>query len=185
MAELRLQQALGTVAEALSVIDEDVVNAACEIIASAGKIGIYGCGREGYQMRGFAMRLFHLGLDVGYVGDTTMPPLGDGDVLVVSAGPGELATVNAHLATAQKSGAKTIFLTAEPKTAAAALADLVVAIPAQTMASDSNDAPESILPMGSVYEGALFFLFELMVAELRERLGESAESMRVRHTNME
>ena len=137
MAGGRLQEALQTVGDALSAIDQDVVNRACEIIASAGKIGTYGCGREGYQMRGFAMRLFHLGLDVGYVGDTTMPPLGGGDVLVISAGPGELATVYAHLATAQKAGAKTIFLTAEPDAAAATRADLVVAIPAQTMASDA------------------------------------------------
>ncbi|MEX0345451.1 MAG: SIS domain-containing protein [Rhizobiaceae bacterium] len=185
MTDSRLQKALQTVGEALSIIDQEEVNRACEIIASASRIGIYGCGREGYQMRGFAMRLFHLGLDVGYVGDTTMPPLGDGDVLVVSAGPGELATVNAHLATAQKAGAKTVFLTAEPDTAAAALADLILTIPAQTMASDATAAPDSILPMGSVYEGALFFLFELMVAELRAKLDESAESMRVRHTNME
>jgi len=39
--------------------------------------------------------------------------------------------------------------------------------------------------MGSVFEGALFILFEAMVLKLKERLGVSAEAMRANHTNLE
>jgi 6-phospho-3-hexuloisomerase len=39
--------------------------------------------------------------------------------------------------------------------------------------------------MGSVYEGALFVLFEIMVLKLKRELGESTQTMRARHTNME
>ncbi len=39
--------------------------------------------------------------------------------------------------------------------------------------------------MGSVYEGALFVLFEVMVLKLKAVLGVQAEVMRARHTNME
>jgi 6-phospho-3-hexuloisomerase len=39
--------------------------------------------------------------------------------------------------------------------------------------------------MGSVYEGALFVLFEVMVLKLKEMLAVSPEAMRARHTNME
>ncbi|KAG2296967.1 hypothetical protein Bca52824_043636 [Brassica carinata] len=42
-----------------------------------------------------------------------------------------------------------------------------------------------LLPMGSVYEGALFVLFEMVVYKLGEVLGESPESIRCRHTNLE
>ena len=181
----RLAEALSTVADALGAIDRNAVEQACEMIAAAGTVGIYACGREGLQLRGFAMRLFHLGLEVACLGDVTMPALGAGDLLVVSAGPGELATVNAHMTTARADGARIVFITAEPATPAAQKADLVLTVPAQTMASDSGADPQAILPMGSVYEGALFFLFELMVAELKDRLGETADSMRGRHTNME
>lgn len=180
-----LSRALETVGAALAGIDPSAIKEACTLIANARRVGVYGCGREGYQMRGFAMRLFHLGLEVGYVGDVTMPALGDDDVLVVSAGPGELATVNAHMATARNAGAKVVFLTAEPETPAVSAADLVLTVPAQTMASDAHGDPDTILPMGSVYEGALFFLFEAMVAEIRTIKGESADTMRARHTNME
>jgi len=39
--------------------------------------------------------------------------------------------------------------------------------------------------MGSLYEGALYVLFELLILSLRERLGTSAEVMRANHTNLE
>ena len=43
----------------------------------------------------------------------------------------------------------------------------------------------SVLPMGSLFEGAMFLVFEVLVLRLRARLGETPESMRARHTNME
>ena len=49
LAELR------TVAEG---IDPLQVETACQMIADAGRIMLYGCGREGLQIKGFAMRLF-------------------------------------------------------------------------------------------------------------------------------
>ena len=39
--------------------------------------------------------------------------------------------------------------------------------------------------MGSVYEGALFLLFEVMVLRLRDILGVTPDAMRARHTNLE
>jgi 6-phospho-3-hexuloisomerase len=39
--------------------------------------------------------------------------------------------------------------------------------------------------MGSVYEGALFLLFEVMVLRLRDILGVTPDEMRARHTNLE
>jgi 6-phospho-3-hexuloisomerase len=136
-------------------------------------------------MRGFAMRLYHLGRDVGVQGEMATPPVGPGDLFIASAGPGELATVTALMRVARDAGADVLFLTAEPDTPAARLASAVLVIPAQTMARDQRTDASSVLPMGSVYEGALFVLFEIMVRDLRDRLGETAETMRTRHTNLE
>ncbi len=132
----RVAEALAEVAEVLSGVDGDEVAAACRMIASAEAIGVYGCGREGFQMRGLAMRLFHLGRPVGYVGETTMPALGRGGLLVVSSGPGGLATVAAHMATARAARASVLLITAQPEAPNAGGADLVLTVPAQTMATD-------------------------------------------------
>lgn len=178
-------QALGEVRAVLDAIDEDAVRSACRMIADARWIGLYGCGREALQLRGFAMRLFHLGLPVSMVFDMTMPPLGTGDLLIVSAGPGELSTVTALMQKAADAGASVLFLTAVPDTASAALADQVLHLPAQIMASDGGADASAILPMGSAYEGAMFFLFEIMIAMLKRDLGVSGDAMRANHTNME
>ena len=181
----RFAAAVAELSVVTSLIDPAAVEAACATVARAGRIVLYGCGREGLQLRGFAMRLHHLGLRVAMQGDMAAPPVGAGDLLVVSAGPGELATVTALMRVAREAGAEVMFLTAEPETPSAALATQVLSIPAQTMARDRGDAATSVLPMGSVYEGALFLLFEVMVLRLRDLLGVSAEAMRARHTNLE
>jgi 6-phospho-3-hexuloisomerase len=177
--------ALAELGAALEGVEEAQVAAACEAIAAARRIVLYGCGREGLMLRALAMRLYHLGLDAHVQGEMSTPPVGPGDLLLVSAGPGELSTVSALMRVAREAGAQVLFLTAEPAAEAASGADRLLVVPAQTMARDRGAAASRVLPMGSVYEGALFVLFELMVARLRETLGESAESMRARHTNLE
>ena len=171
------------IAAVASRVDAGEIDALCARIAGAGRIVLYGCGREGLQMRGLAMRLYHLGLAVGYQGEMTTPPIGAGDLFLASAGPGELSTVTALMRVARKAGATTALITAEPEAATPREADTLVTIPAQTMASD--DRPTSRLAMGSVYEGALFVLGEVIVLELIERLGVDLAEMRARHTNVE
>jgi len=39
--------------------------------------------------------------------------------------------------------------------------------------------------MGSLFEGAQYLVFELLVLALRDHLDEPAERMRARHTNLE
>jgi len=177
--------ALAELSTVLARVDEARVDEVCRLLARARRIGTHGLGREGLQMRGFAMRMFHLGMPVGVVGDMTMPPLGPDDVFLVSSGPGETTTVLTLMRVARQAGPTIVLVTAEPRGSAAGLADLTLLIPAQTMASDQGSATTSVLPMGSAFEGAMFVLFEVMVLKLKAILGVSAEAMRERHTNME
>ncbi len=78
-----------------------------------------------------------------------------------------------------------ICVTAEPDGPVPQAADVVLRIPAQTMAADQGAAATSILPMGSLYEALMFLVFELLVLDLRDRLGITPEAMRANHTNLE
>ena len=49
-------------------LPEDAADPLIEAIVGAKRIVVFGCGREGLQMRGFAMRLFHMGRDVSGLG---------------------------------------------------------------------------------------------------------------------
>jgi 6-phospho-3-hexuloisomerase len=155
-----------------------------EAIVGAKRIVLFGCGREGLQMRGFAMRLFHMGREVAVWGDMTTPPVGPGDLLIVSAGPGALATAEVLVGIARKAGARTALITAQAGGELARQVDVVTVIPAQTMADDQGPAL-SVLPMGSLFETAQMIFFELVILKLRPRVHETSQTMRARHTNLE
>lgn len=183
--ESLFKTALAELGGVLERVDESRIDAACEMLADAGQIVVYGCGREALQVKGLAMRLYHLGLPVSVVGDMNTPPLGPGDVFLASSGPGETTTVLTLMQVAHAAGATNLLLTAQAESSAAKRADFTLLIPAQTMANDQGAQKTSVLPMGSVFEGALFLLFEVMVLKLKALIGASPEAMRARHTNME
>ncbi|MEA2025101.1 MAG: hypothetical protein U9O18_00275 [Chloroflexota bacterium] len=104
--------------------------------------------------------------------------LGPGGLFLCAAGPGELSTASALCGVAHSAGARVLVVTAEPDGATSALVDELLVIPAQTMARDTGS--DAVLPMGSLFEGAMFLVFEVLVLRLRKVFGETTESMRDR-----
>ena len=168
----------------MAKLPDDAADELIAAIVAAKRICLYGAGREGLALRGFAMRLFHMGLDAHVVADMTTPPVGPGDLLIVTAGQGWLPTAETFMKVARDAGARTAIVTAQPKGRASKKADVRLVIPAQTMANDRG-AGVSVLPMGSLFEISEAIVFELIILKLRDRVGETAESMRARHTNLE
>lgn len=178
-------QAAGEIAAALARVDPADFETSASMIADARRIALYGVGREGLMMKGLAMRLFHLGLDAHVVGEMTTPPIGKGDLLIVSAGPGYFSTVAGLVGVAREAGARTLCVSARDDGQVARSCDAVLVLPAQTMADDLDRDRVSLLPMGSLFEGVQYVAFELLVLQLRAKLGQTAEAMRARHTNLE
>ena len=176
-------QALEEIGAVFGRLTPDAANPLLEEILKARRIATYGVGREGLMMRALCMRLFHLGLDAHVVGDMTTPPLETGDLLLVSAGPGNFSTVAGLVGVARESGARTLCLTAQPSGAVPMACDTVIELPAQTMADDASSS--GLLPMGSLYEAVQLVFFDLVSLLLRDRLGQTPAEMRTRHTNLE
>lgn len=179
------KSALTELAAVFDRLDDDAVDKAVKMIADAKSTVVFGGGRERLQIMGFAMRLYHMGLKAAVEGDMTTPPVGKGDLFIVTVGPGEISTALALLGVAKAAGATIMVITAQPKGRAAGYADFVLTLPAQTMADDQGEKKTSVLPMGSLYEGALFVLFEVMILKLKATLNIDAEAMRANHTNLE
>lgn len=184
LSDLATRAAL-EIRDAVAAIEPATMEGLVTELAQARRITCYGVGREGLMMRALAMRLYHMGLDAQVVGDMSCPPVGPGDLLVVSAGPGSFSTVNGLIGVARAAGARIACVTAQPHGDAPQAADRVFLIPAQTMANDQGTAATSVLPMGSLFEGAQYLAFELLVLSLRDRLAVDAAAMRARHTNLE
>jgi 6-phospho-3-hexuloisomerase len=187
MAELAIlaARAASEIGAAVQGVNPAALTGMVREIARARRIVCHGVGREGLMMRALAMRLYHMGLDAHVAGDMSCPPVGEGDLLLVSAGPGQFATVAGLSGVARDAGARVACVTAVADGGAARAADHVLVIPAQTMANDQGAAATSVLPMGSLFEGAQYLTFELLVLALRDHLGVTPEAMRARHTNLE
>lgn len=177
------ENALAELKGILFQIDETQLVRFCNTVLKARRIVCYGVGREGLMVRALCMRLMHLGLDAHMAGDMSTPPVGNGDLFLASAGPGELSTVLALMQVAKDAGAKNLLVTAQPQSSAAKLADEMLLLPAQTMADDLGG--KSVLPMGSLFEIAMLVTFDLLVQSLSKRLDQTPQEMRARHTNLE
>jgi len=178
-----MRDAADELAAAVGRMDDKALQPTVRAIVRAERVMLYGCGREGLMMRALAMRLHHLGLVVCMQGDMNAFPLGPGDLFLCAAGPGDLPTSSTLCRVARSAGARVLVVTAEPEGVTSRRADELLVIPAQTMADDMGS--DAVLPMGSLFEGAMFLVFEVLVLRLRDVLGETSETMRARHTNME
>lgn len=177
MTPARLEAVL-TEMRAVFAAAPDAVTDLAAAVHAARRVLIYGVGRNGLALQGFAMRLAHLGLDAHFVGQLSAPPVAGGDLVLVAAALGRLPTADAVLATARAAGARTLVVTARPDIVGDA--DAVIRLPAQTMA----DPPRSALPLGSAFELALWLLCDLAAVELMQRLGQTDADLAARHANL-
>jgi hypothetical protein len=108
------RRALSDLSGVFSALPDTAADPLIEAIASARRIALYGAGREGLALRGFAMRLFHMGRDAHVVADMTTPPIGKGDLMIVTAGQGWLPTAETFMTIAKEAGATTAIITSQP-----------------------------------------------------------------------
>ncbi|WP_461257587.1 phosphoheptose isomerase family protein, partial [Treponema sp. R80B11-R83G3] len=137
-------------------VDDKELDVLIDRIEGAKKIFFFGQGREMMMLSAFAMRVFHMGYDAYVVGEPHVPPIGKGDILIMSIGVGSspwTGTSTAQLEAAKNANAVIIVLSAHPELVPKSV-DYIVHIPGQTML-EKPDALISIQTMGTPYEQAL------------------------------
>lgn len=168
-------------------VRQEDVRALAEACAKAKRIFIGGAGRSGFAARGFSNRLMHLGLTAYFVGEPTTPSIGEGDLLVVGSGSGTTASLVANSNKAKAAGAALATLTIFPNATIGAKADVVVTIPGATpkKSDGAEDSAVSIQPMGSLFEQLSWLVYDSVILELMDILGETSDTMYPRHANLE
>jgi 6-phospho-3-hexuloisomerase len=165
----------------LEAVPEAQVGRLIEEIEKAKTIQLFAMGRMQASMRGFAMRLKHMGFDAYVVFDTTTPVIGKGDLLIVNCAVTEIDL--GIIKRAKAAGACICVVTAHPEFEQGRLADLCVLVPGQIFGT-KPELP-SIQPMASLLEQALFLFEDIVVMMLIEKRGTSMSEMQGRHTNLE
>ena len=169
----------------LSRIDIQRANEFVELVDQAQEVFCAGAVRSGFQVKGFAMRLMHMGISSYVVGETCTPNIRENGLLVICSGSGETKSLVNHANKAKEVGAKIALITINPESTIAKLADVVVEISAPSPKSAKQGDIKSIQPMGSLFEQSEGIFMDISIMMLMEKRNLDSDTMFGRHANME
>jgi 6-phospho-3-hexuloisomerase len=164
-------------------INMDDVVPLIHAIQHSQRIFMVAAGRSGFALQAAAMRLMHLGLTVFFVGDTTTPAIGKGDLLIAASGSGTTSSIVRAAEKARSVGASVIALTTAPLSELAELATHTVFIPAA--GKEEFEGSKSKQYAGSLFEQFVFLLMDVVFQSLWKLDGTPAEELWKRHANLE
>lgn len=180
-----IDQILDELGETVESICNDSAEKLVGELIDAQAIFVAGAGRSGLAMKGFAMRLMHLGLDTYVVGETVTPSITDKDVLLIGSGSGSTSSLVVNANIADSIGATICLLTINENSPIAELAAVVLTIPAPSPKVNRDLGFRSVQPMGSLFEQSLLLTLDAIVLLLMENTGKNTELMFTRHANLE
>tara|TARA_Y100000593_G_C4322258_1_gene344530 strand:+ start:4204 stop:4770 length:567 start_codon:yes stop_codon:yes gene_type:complete len=177
---------LSEITNVLSQVNETEVNKFIDLFEnhSTSRIVIAGAGRMGYAAKGFAMRLGHLGYQSWALGDSTVPHIGQDDLLIVASGSGNTQTIYDVSKRAKENGANIALITNNPDSRIGKLTSTILVLP------NNNNKEFSIQrtsqqPMTTLNEQCLVLLFDSLVLMIMDETGETHDTMWHRHSNLE
>lgn len=159
-----------------------------ESILKANKIFVVGAGRVMFVVSAFAKRINHLGIKTYVVGETTVPPGSNKDMLIACSSSGETASVVTIAKIGKKHNLRIAVITSREKSTLAKLSDLYVIIPSPTklrFGFKKASKEESKQPLGNLFEQSLLIFFDTICILIKEKLGISEREMWKTHTNLE
>lgn len=178
-----------------SQLDMNQLKTFTDAIVAANHIFVYGTGREGISMRGFAMRMSHLGKPTYWLMDDTTIGMHEGDLFIICDGRGDVGIHRRIVQQASKTGAKIAMVTALPEgNLAKNYADIVLFVHSTVYMDEKHaepDAPKqydvvpTIQPMGNQYEQHIYLLMDIIAIIVKEEIGMSYSDMELNHRNIE
>lgn len=179
-----ISKILDELSSVLSKVDSKEVHELFLEIQNANKIVCCGAGRVGMAIRGFAMRLGHMGYQSYNLGDTTVPSIGEGDLFIVASGSGETQTIYDLARIAKKNKARIFLITGNKESRIGQLANKYIKVNAPSK-TKPVEGFKSIQPMTTLNEQSLALLFDAIVLYMMEKTGQTHETMWDRHSNLE
>lgn len=85
-----------------------------------------GAGRMGYSLRAFIMRLCHMGFNASMIGDTNVPRVRQGTVVIVNSSSGETPSMILYAQQARAEGGTLYVITTNPDSTLAKMADALL-----------------------------------------------------------
>lgn len=184
-------EVLNELDEVLSSIDATQLNKMVDILTTNKDIKVlgYSAGRMGSGLKAFIMRLNHLGIKASFFGDNYVPPMNSDDVFICCSNSGTTkSVVNILEIFKAKAAGKVISFVGNENSKMAELSDVVIKFKTCNGGLNSADDPSkinSIQPMTTLTEQAMFILFDLIVMLIINKLDIDIKDTKQYHSNIE
>lgn len=184
-------EVLNELNEVLTSIDENQLNKMVDLLTANKEIKVlgYSAGRMGSGLKAFIMRLNHLGIKASFFGDNYVPPMNSNDVFICCSNSGTTkSVVNILEIFKNKAGGKVISFVGNENSKMAELSDVVIKFKTCNGGLNSADDPSkinSIQPMTTLTEQAMFILFDLIVMLIINKLDIDIKDTKQYHSNIE
>lgn len=150
---------LDEIIDVISKVDEESFKKVASVISKEKRIFVHGEGRSGLMVKGFAMRLMHLGYQVYVVGETITPALRKEDLFISVSGSGKSANVVSDTKKAKKVGCEVIAFTSNAESDLAKEADIVVKVPG-TVKGDEGENRKSVQLLSSLFDQSIHIVLD-------------------------
>ncbi|OEL01068.1 6-phospho 3-hexuloisomerase [Staphylococcus succinus] len=173
---------LNEIQEVMHLVDEQEIDDVATVLTKDKRIFVVGAGRSGFQGKGFAMRLMHIGYQSYVVGETITPSVQKGDVWVAISGSGTTESIVTQTEKVKKLGVHVIALTSDANSKLAQVADKSIIVPGATK---MNTGVESTQLLSSLFDQTVHISLDVLNQKLAERDNTSNQSANAQHTNVE
>lgn len=184
--QMILQAIAGELHTTLEELDDQELEAIKNAICKADKIFVAGAGRSLMMIRGFAMRLMHIGYIAYVVGETVTPAIAPGDLLIIASGSGGTDTLVSIARKCKEIGADLALITTNPVSAIGELANVIVQV--KTISTKVNGSSyRSVQPGSSTFEEAVLLIGDGLIANLvaDKDVSDVNAVLMSRHANLE
>ena len=168
--------------EVMKQVDETQLETALNYFQKNKRIFVIGAGRSGFQGKGFAMRLMHIGYTDYVMGETITPSIQKGDTWVAISGSGTTKSIVADTQSAKKLGLDVVVLTSDPHSPLAELADQVIVVPGATK---TGAGIKSVQLLSSLFDQTVHITLDALTLMLANRDDTSNEDALHEHVNVE
>lgn len=177
-----IQTIMNEINEVMNLVDEKQIDATLPFFKKDQRIFITGAGRSGFQAKGFAMRLMHIGYQDYVMGETITPSIQKGDTWVAISGSGTTKGIVTDTQVAKKLGLDIIALTSDATSPLAQLADCVIVIPGATK---TGTGIKSVQLLSTLFDQTVHITLDALTLKLAQRDETSNEDALHEHVNVE
>lgn len=152
-----IDQILEEIKNVIAKVDEEEIKKIVSILKKEMRIFVDGEGRSGFQAKGFAMRLMHIGYNSYVMGETITPALKKGDIYVAISGSGKTKNTLSNAKAAKDLGLTIIGVTSKKDSPLVEISDLVLEVPGKTK-NDTGVA--SIQLLSSLFDQSVHIVLD-------------------------